>query len=756
MNLLLGLIEALFSNFLSFARGRIKFSPYWLLVPFSWIFAVGVAIRNFSYDHGLRINIEPRLPVISVGNLTIGGTNKTPFVEMLCRKMGNKVKVGIVSRGYGGKGRPSPVVFMNGKAERSIVGDEPLLLSSRLPDVPIAVSSDRLDDVNSLSKLGVELVVADDTFQHRKLGRDVDIVLIDAVCPFGNGTLLPSGILREPKSSLKRAHMVVITKSDQVSEYELSALKMNLEKSVEPEKIFTSRIVMDKWRIWDGKTFIVPYSEVTNGDFRNSPVLPSCFVPFCAIGNPDSFYRSLNAEGVSVCNPKVFRDHHRYTVAEMIELEREAKCKGAALVCTEKDIYNMPDKWQPSIPLWVPMVSTVLDEPERFYEKLVKCLRPHIVVASNGYGEDAVGVLLAEKLRQTFPEAEVTAFPLVGKGAAYAQRNFRVYPEPSITPSGGVIKYHLRDLWRDLRSGLLKHISSQMRSWSSLRGHIRTPLCVGDVYLLFHTLYGQGCVPLFMATAKTVYLSGHWRSERFFIKCRSRRTWTRDEETAKELYQSGADAVYEGNPIMDLSAASSTQFNGAMKKHASEILIRNTPTVLLLPGSRERAYEDVKLLLDAAVILNRKIDCRFMMVIAPTLDSKKISASINLMTCPLIEISTSPIARAAELSDIVIGLGGTANQVCAGYGVPVVSIEEKGKFVQKKLLGDSEILVPPTPEALAYAAFKIIDNKELHSHMANVGRQRMGGAGAIDGMIGYAKTELGWELRCKVWRELKS
>jgi tetraacyldisaccharide 4'-kinase len=113
-----------------------------------------------------------------------------------------------------------------------------------------------------------------------------------------------------------------------------------------------------------------------------------------------------------------------------------------------------------------------------------------------------------------------------------------------------------------------------------------------------------------------------------------------------------------------------------------------------------------------------------------------------------------PIAEAAQIADIVLGLGGTANQVCAGYGIPIISIEEKGKFVQKKLLGDSELLVPPTPKNLAEAVETVLGDMELYRHMSETGRERMGGPGAVEAMALYTETHLGWKLRCNVWRKL--
>ena len=153
-------------------RGE-RFSPLWaLLTPASWLNRLAVALRDFFYRHGLSRAEEPPLPVVSVGNLTYGGTNKTPFVEMLaCAMRDRGVRVGIVTRGYGGlRSQTEPVLILEGgNGDRNAAGDEPLLLSSRLPDVPVAVARRRIDGVRELRRRGVELAIADDAVnQDRK------------------------------------------------------------------------------------------------------------------------------------------------------------------------------------------------------------------------------------------------------------------------------------------------------------------------------------------------------------------------------------------------------------------------------------------------------------------------------------------------------------------------------------------------------------------------------------------------------------
>jgi tetraacyldisaccharide 4'-kinase len=604
--------------------------------------------------------------------------------------------------------------------------------------------------------------VADDAFQHRRLGRAVDVVLIDAACPFGNGHVIPAGILREPLSALRRAHAVVITKSEQAEPSAIAALKERISEFVPAERVFTTRLVIDDWALWQGGR-LVPFDGGVRG-LRLST--------FSAIGNPLSFVRTLEGAGAAVVSRRYFRDHHAYTDADMDSLA--AGLRGADfLSCTEKDIRNLPNSWRGSEarpPLLVPRVTVVPDEPDRFFGTIVDCLRPRLVVASNGYGEDAIGALLAEKLRRAFPAAEVVAFPLVGRGEAYKNRGFAVASTPSVTPSGGVVKYRLADLWGDIRAGLFGHIRSQQADWLSLAGRVRTPICVGDVYLLLHTLWGRGLTPLLVATAKTVRISGHFGLERFVIRRFCRRTWTRDPETAAQLDQSkgrGGNAVYAGSPIMDL-------LQGVTSSAAAPVC--SPVKILLLPGSRERAYSDVRMLADAAEMMARRMECGFVMVAAPGVDFGRLASAcagwdfaavhasdesgegalLRREGNVKIALTRRDVSEAACGASLLIGFGGTANQLCAGMGIPVVSIDEKGKRIQKKLLGDAEVLVEANAEALAGRAVEILSDLSIWERMSAAGRERMGEPGALDDAVTWASERLGWRAACEVYETLSA
>ncbi|HXK89692.1 MAG TPA: tetraacyldisaccharide 4'-kinase [Thermosynergistes sp.] len=737
-------VQCIVDSYLSFAREKRALSPWQVLSPLGYIAQIGVGLRNWAYDHGIASVWDPPLPVISVGNVTMGGTNKTPFVEMLTSAFGAMgLSVGIVTRGYGGRNADDLAFPHLGK--RDAVGDEPLLLSSRLPGVPIAVCKRRQRGVETLKRAGVEIVVADDAFQHRRLGRDVNIVLIDATCPFGNGKLFPAGLLREPSGSLSRAHIAVITKADRAPRETVEALVETISRYVPEEAIFLSTLIVERWSSWRGSFTDLPFEEVEG----------MSVMAFSAIGDPESFRGSLEKGGVRVVGEARFRDHHRYTPRDMERICRAADEAGAEMLsCTEKDIYNLPEGWR-ARSLLIPRVAVKIDDEGRFWRALLSNLLPKVVVASNGHGEDSIGALLAQRLQEAAPGVAVEAFPLVGKGESYRDCGVKVVSFPVETPSGGIIKYNLRDFLADLRAGLLRQIIKQLGAWKDLRGKCRTPICVGDVYLLLHALFGQGLPPLLLATAKSERIRGHWHVEHYILRKRAPVVWTRDPETALELKKAGVNAIYAGNPIVDLLCDNE---DGGRHWPADV-----SAKVLLLPGSRKRAYRDVALLLEASLLLSRRMDCAFLMVLAPTLDLEKLVAASSGFSWdpPFLEgeglrvaVTDMPVGAAARGADIVIGLGGTANQLCAALGVPVLSVIEKGKLVQKKLLGDAELLVAPDAGSLAEAAYGILTDRDLKARMSEAGRRNMGGGGAVDDVVRYVVNEMGLALRCAVWRKI--
>ena len=745
-------MSKLLRSYLRYARGERKISPWALLYPLQFITRLWMKLRINLYARGLLGVTEPPLPVVSIGNNSLGGTNKTPMTELVVRQFQEAgIEAGLVSRGYRTKEHgPIWIGQDEESTHRNTAGDEPLMLAKRLPGVKIVVSRDRVQGVALLASLGAKVAVTDDTFQHRRMARDVDIVLVDATCPFGNGNVIPAGSMREPKSAFSRADILVITKANQANPSQLASAKAELEKLLDPHKIFTAEIKMESW------------IEILRREERSLPAGVSPrgnYIAFSAIGSPAGFYRFLEQINITISDHRTFRDHHIFTESDINGLVELAKNRGVdGFICTEKDLVNLPEGLDLDIPIYIPRIVVTLDDDLGFRKKILEKLKPNLMIASNGYGEDAIGVVLAKKMKKRFTAAEVSAFAFVGSGTHYRNEGFRVLSPSIEMPSGGVIKYSLIEFIKDLRHGLGSSITSQMSALSSLYSRYRTPVCVGDVYLIASMLWGQGMKPVLVATAKSVHLSGHLSVEQFLLKHRSRFVWTRDSETAEELRSGGVNAEFCGNPVMDLIDKDKSGINVWKGTDGHRIL--------LLPGSRPRTYEDVILILDSAKELSKRKKCSFVMVPAPMIDVDKLVDNLGgWVLAPgsdmlesegiKVRIYRGEVADAALGADLLIGLGGTANQLCAGLGVPVVSILEKGKLIQKKLLKEAEILVKAEPQELAKAAERILSDPELKNSMKDAGIRNLGGFGALDHVVEYCASALGWDNRCAVYEKYR-
>ena len=217
-----------------------------LLTGFSKIYGGAMAIRAACYSRQLLVKSQ-RLPckVICVGNLTAGGTGKTPMAIYLARRLTRKGhRVVLVSRGYRGRAEKTGGVVSDGLRilmDDATAGDEPYLMARCLPKVPVVVGGDRFQaGMLAVRQLGAQVVVLDDAFQHLALERDFDLVLMDAARPLGNEHLLPRGVLREPISALRRAHAVVLTRADRLADAPLARRRQQIEAMVAPLPVFTA------------------------------------------------------------------------------------------------------------------------------------------------------------------------------------------------------------------------------------------------------------------------------------------------------------------------------------------------------------------------------------------------------------------------------------------------------------------------------------------------------------------------------------
>jgi tetraacyldisaccharide 4'-kinase len=317
-------------------RGDARDSSAAVLRRFLWAarlpYAAGVWWRNRRFDRGREIH-RAGVPVISIGNLTVGGTGKTPCVEYVARLLrGHEYQVAVLSRGYGSEGGRN---------------DEAMVLEENLPDVPHYQGRDRV----ALARTAVEeseseVLVLDDGFQHRRLARDLDVVLIDATDPWASGYLLPRGGLREPERNLRRAGFVVLTRCDAVDEAAVAGLEGEV-RQIAPD-MPVARTIHAPTELWNGHDRL---------DVKG--LAGKSVGAFCGIGNPAGFRRTLADLGADVRAFREYPDHHPYSRNDVDELREWATTLPVEswLVTTQKDWVKLRVTELGGRPLWAVRVG---------------------------------------------------------------------------------------------------------------------------------------------------------------------------------------------------------------------------------------------------------------------------------------------------------------------------------------------------------------------------------------------------------------
>jgi tetraacyldisaccharide 4'-kinase len=316
-----------------------------LLWPLSPLYSMAARMRVWCYSRGIFRRRKLPGTVISVGNLTVGGTGKTPMVLWIAERLtGEGKSTAILTRGYGG------TTGKDGRGEPQ--SDEVALLRERLSGkVQMGVGADRYKNGDILARHGTEWFVLDDGFQHLQLARDADVVLVDATDPFGGGLTLPAGRLREPISALARADVVVITRSVQAPAPAIEAMIRRYTKS----SIFYATTKLEN-------VLRVPQLAVA---LPANDWLHARFLAFCGIGNPSAFFGDLRRWGLQVVGERSFADHHVYDGREIADLELSAaRCGADALLCTEKDVWNLRHVQFAAIPAYCCRISIELREEE--------------------------------------------------------------------------------------------------------------------------------------------------------------------------------------------------------------------------------------------------------------------------------------------------------------------------------------------------------------------------------------------------------
>ncbi|MDQ1640175.1 MAG: tetraacyldisaccharide 4-kinase [Pyrinomonadaceae bacterium] len=310
-----------------------KTANSFILPPFSALYSLATRLRLAAYRRHLLSVSKLDAVVISVGNITTGGTGKTPLVEWVCRVLADEGKrVCVLTRGYRRQNPNEQVVVSDGNkiiAEVAAAGDEALLLARNLVGIAAVVCNSNRSEAGrwAINNLQSEVFVLDDGFQHLQLARDLNIVTIDATNPWGGG-MLPSGHLREPLGGLGRADCVVLTRTEQTME--LAAITAALQKIVGQTPVFRSRMVTTGLRRLGGET-LDPVSSI------QKPV-----AAFCGVGNPESFFNHLRREGFELAVERAFPDHYNYQQVDVDRMVADARGKGAgSILTTAKDAVKL-------------------------------------------------------------------------------------------------------------------------------------------------------------------------------------------------------------------------------------------------------------------------------------------------------------------------------------------------------------------------------------------------------------------------------
>ena len=280
----------------------------------AFVYLIIILVRNFLYSKRWLKAHNVNVVVISIGNITTGGTGKTPLVIWTTKLLeGKNIPVAILTRGY--------------KTKKEKFSDEPAILAKSCPKAHVIINPNRVAAATkAISHHGAKVLILDDGFQHRRLARDIDIVTIDAMQPFGHRKLLPAGLLREPLSALKRAHVVIITRANQVSQSQLTQLLGRL-KDVNPDMIIATAMHEPVC----ANSMHEKQIELKQLEYKK-------VFAFCGIGNPDAFFSTIKELKVNIAGSKVYNDHYHYTAQDIADIYSQARDLDADMILsTQKD-----------------------------------------------------------------------------------------------------------------------------------------------------------------------------------------------------------------------------------------------------------------------------------------------------------------------------------------------------------------------------------------------------------------------------------
>lgn len=318
----------------------------------SWFYKLIISLRNWAFDHGcFRKYYAPVPVVISIGNIVVGGTGKTPVTLMVAKEFYQDFTIAILSRGYRSQAehKALPIVLSQGNGPEhpaAICGDEPYLLAKNLPKAHVFVGKNRHHSSNLAAKAGAHLILLDDGMQHRHLARDFEVVVMDALDPFGQGYFLPRGFLRENVSSLARADLIVLNHVYEQDQFDL--IKKEIRKFSAAPMMGTRMEVSD---ILDGQ-------GQSLSDLNGKKV-----GIFCAIAHPDYFHQTVKNLGAETVAHEFIPDHLAFSKEELTQFCEKCKKNGADwILCTEKDFVKLDPSYLKGQPIaWVKMHLTIVE-----------------------------------------------------------------------------------------------------------------------------------------------------------------------------------------------------------------------------------------------------------------------------------------------------------------------------------------------------------------------------------------------------------
>ncbi len=337
-----------------------------LFVP-GLVYGALIRARNALYASGALPRVRLPAPVLSVGNLTLGGTGKTPMVLYIARLLrAHGYEPAVLTRGYGRANAGTTRILPPGAhpLPDADPGDEPAVMLRHLPYAWMGISKDRVRAGRAIvNRARRPVFILDDGFQHRRLHRDLDLVMVDRSQPFGRNRVFPRGTLREPAAGLGRCHAVVL--NGPMDEPGAGLLEEEIRKFSPEAVVFHARQTIDA---------LLPFDAWRAMDLRPGAPRPRRACLVAAVGNPRRFRRDIELLGIEVTGTRFFRDHYRLQDADWQACTAEARSRGAdALITTEKDAVKCGRP--PGFPLWVAVQATTVSDAAAFEEMLLRCVQ---------------------------------------------------------------------------------------------------------------------------------------------------------------------------------------------------------------------------------------------------------------------------------------------------------------------------------------------------------------------------------------------